>query len=304
MFHALTGSHEVHQWWEPLLEPGKPLDPARRPILAANLLGGCYGSSGPAPGDPSAEHFPDLTTGTSPGPTASCSRSWASPGSPWPPVVRWAAWWRSSGPGWPRCLPRVSWSLPRLRGLRPRPLGGMPRSGSPSKPIARWQGGHYAPGEGPAAGLAAARAIAMITYRSAIEFETRFGRRQTSPGRTVRCGVLPAAPGDKLVARFDAASYVSLMRSMDLHDVGDTGVAAEETRLRVNRLIGVGIDTDILYYPAEVEQWVASYAAAGVDARYREIKSPYGHDAFLTEWDQVVGVLQGGVERGLRSFKI
>ena len=59
VFHALTGSHEVDQWWGPLLGEGKPLDPARRPILAANLLGGCYGSSGPA----SAEGFPELTTG-------------------------------------------------------------------------------------------------------------------------------------------------------------------------------------------------------------------------------------------------
>jgi homoserine O-acetyltransferase len=86
---------------------------------------------------------------------------------------------------------------------------------------------------------------------------------------------------------------------MDLHDVGDTSFAAEETRPRVNRLIGVGIDTDILYYPAEVEQWVAAYAAAGVDARYREIKSPYGHDAFLIEWDGVEGILRealGGIE--------
>ena len=116
-------------------------------------------------------------------------------------------------------------------------------------------------------------------------------------GATRRAGQFDAEyylrrQGEKLVARFDAASYVSLMRSMDLHDVGDTGFAAEETRLRVNRLIGVGIDTDILYYPAEVEQWVAAYAASGVDARYREIKSAYGHDAFLIEWDAVDGVLR------------
>ena len=61
----------------------------------------------------------------------------------------------------------------------------------------------------------------MITYRSAIEFETRFGRRQTRRAGQFDAEYYLRRQGDKLVARFDAASYVSLMRSMDLHDVGD-----------------------------------------------------------------------------------
>ncbi len=136
----------------------------------------------------------------------------------------------------------------------------------------------------------------MITYRSAIEFETRFSRRETRRPGQFDAEYYLRRQGEKLVARFDAASYVSLMRSMDLHDVGDLSVAARETGLRVNRIIGVGIDTDILYYPAEVEQWVAEYAAAGLDARYRELASPYGHDAFLIEWDGVEGVLREALE--------
>jgi len=299
VFHALTGSHEVHQWWEPLLEPGKPLDPARRPILAANLLGGCYGSSGPAPGDPSAENFPDLTTGdlarvhgqlleelgitrlalaTGGSLGGMVALQWARLATvPTESVVVFAAPARTTAQA-------IGWNAAQRLAIEADP---------------RWQGGCYSPGEGPAAGLAAARAIAMITYRSAIEFETRFGRRQTRGAGQFDAEYYLRRQGDKLVARFDAASYVSLMRSMDLHDVGDTSVAAGQTRPRVNRLIGVGIDTDILYYPDEVEQWVAAYAAAGVDARYREIKSPYGHDAFLIEWDGVEGILRealGGIE--------
>ena len=132
----------------------------------------------------------------------------------------------------------------------------------------------------------------MITYRSGLEFDARFGRQSTRQPPLFDVDYYLRRQGEKLVARFDAASYVSLMRSMDLHDVGDRAVAARATRSRVQRIIGVGIDTDILYYPGEVRDWVERYSAEGVDARYREIRSPYGHDAFLIEWEEVEGVLR------------
>ena len=99
--------------------------------------------------------------------------------------------------------------------------------------------------------------------------------------------------GEKLVARFDPASYVTLMRTMDLHDIGNFAAAARETSTRVRHVIGVGIDSDILYLPAEVRDWVSAYRTEGVSAEYREIASLYGHDAFLIEWDQVQQILRG-----------
>jgi homoserine O-acetyltransferase len=156
-----------------------------------------------------------------------------------------------------------------------------------------WEGGNYAPGSGPVAGLEAARALAMITYRSGAEFQARFGRQSSrSPGLFDVEHYL-RRQGEKLVARFDAASYVTLTRTMDLQDVGDFASAAADTAARVGHVVGVGIDSDILYLPAEVRQWVSGYRAAGVKAEYREIASLYGHDAFLTEWDQVEGILRG-----------
>ena len=132
----------------------------------------------------------------------------------------------------------------------------------------------------------------MITYRSGIEFTDRFGRSSSrSPGRFDVDHYL-RRQGDKLVARFDAASYVSLMRAMDLHDVGDRAAAGRETAARVGTVIGVGVDTDILYLPGEVRDWTEAYRAAGANARYREIVSPAGHDAFLIEWDQVEAILR------------
>jgi homoserine O-acetyltransferase/O-succinyltransferase len=83
------------------------------------------------------------------------------------------------------------------------------------------------------------------------------------------------------------------MRSMDLHNVGDLVRAARETAARVRRVVGVGVDTDILYRAEEVRAWVDAYRRAGAPAEYREIVSTAGHDAFLVEWDQVAAILRG-----------
>jgi homoserine O-acetyltransferase len=155
-----------------------------------------------------------------------------------------------------------------------------------------WSDGSYEPGEGPAAGLAAARAVAMITYRSAAEFQARFGRTSARSEGLFDVEHYLRRQGEKLVDRFDAASYVALMRTMDLHDVGNLASAARETSSRVGQVVGVGIDSDILYPATEVRDWVAAYQAAGANAEYREIASLYGHDAFLIEWDQVEGILR------------
>src|SRR5690606_3193417 len=145
------------------------------------------------------------------------------------------------------------------------------------------------------AGLAAARAIAMITYRSEAEFEQRFGRRQPrGPERFDVDGYL-RHQGEQLVARFDERSYLTLMVAMDRHDLSVLEAAAAETAERVDRVVGVGIDSDILYPAAAVRDWVDRYRAAGAPAAYREITSIYGHDAFLIELHQVGAALTAGI---------
>jgi homoserine O-acetyltransferase len=156
-----------------------------------------------------------------------------------------------------------------------------------------WAGGNYPIGEGPVSGLAAARALAMITYRSGAEFQARFGRISSRFEGRFDVEHYLRRQGEKLVARFDAASYVALMRTMDLHDLGELCGAARETASRVGEVTGVGIDSDILYPAAEVQEWVAGYGAGGARAVYREISSLYGHDAFLIEWEQVDRILRG-----------
>lgn len=293
VFHALTGNADVEAWWGPLLGPGRALDTSRHAILSTNLLGGCAGSTSPIPWqsahrrpfprlsslDLARAHVPllahlgvrrvALATGGSLGGMVTLQWGRISP-VPVDRLVVFAAPAATSAQA-------IAWNAAQRMAIEADPA---------------WRGGTYPEGEGPTAGLAAARAIAMITYRSAGEFAERFGRTSTrTPGRFDADHYL-RRQGDKLVARFDAASYVALMDAMDLHDVGDPAAAARATAERVGEIVGVGVDSDILYYPAEVRDWVAAYRGAGANARYVEIASLYGHDAFLIEWDQVTAILR------------
>jgi homoserine O-acetyltransferase len=292
VFHALTGSADADAWWEPLIGPGRALDTSQRPVIAANLLGSCYGSSGPR--DVSDGSFPLLTT-------ADLARAHI-PLLAHLDITRVALATGGSLGG----MVALQWGL-----LTPVPVERLVVFAAPARTSAQaiawnaaqrlaieadpaWAGGRYLPGRGPSAGLAAARAIAMITYRSQLEFEERFGRRQTrTPGRFDVDHYL-RRHGQKLVDRFDARCYAALMQAMDLHDVGDPATAGRHTARTVEEVIGVGIDSDILYYPSEVRHWVGAYARGGATARYEEIGTPYGHDAFLIEFEQVERILRGG----------
>jgi homoserine O-acetyltransferase len=292
-FHALTGSADVEAWWGPLVGPGRALDTTRHAVLSANLLGGCYGSTGPTPWQ--AEHgrrFPRLSS-------LDLARAHV-PLLKHLGVRRLALVSGGSLGGmvalqWGRVSPvpvdrLVVFAAPAATSAQAIAWNAAQRMAIEADP--GWQDGRYREGDGPTAGLAAARAIAMITYRSAAEFEERFSRQSTRvPGRFDADHYL-RRQGDKLVARFDAATYVALMDAMDLHDVGDLAVAARETAERVGEVVGVGVDSDILYYPEEVRSWTAAYRAAGANARYVQITSLYGHDAFLIEWDQVSAILR------------
>jgi homoserine O-acetyltransferase len=148
-------------------------------------------------------------------------------------------------------------------------------------------------------GLALARQLAMTTYRSEADFDERFGRSIEPDGRPAIVSYLDHQ-GRKLVDRFDAATYRILAGAMDRHDIGagrgGIGVALRMLAAGGTRLTGVGIEGDILYGPAQVRALVDEAAAAGVDARYLELRSSKGHDAFLVEWVQLGAILGEALE--------
>jgi len=148
-----------------------------------------------------------------------------------------------------------------------------------------WNDGDY--DTQPAAGLGLARLIAMISYRSRVSFEERFGRRQAASDNGSSLFEIESYlryQGRKLVERFDAATYVCITHAMDAHDVtrGRGDLADVLARIRA-RTLCVGIGTDILY-PVDEQKDIAS-AIPG--ASYRVIDSRHGHDAFLIEFDQI-----------------
>jgi len=293
VFHALTGSADVEAWWGPLIGPGKALDTSRHAIVAANLLGSCYGSTGPR--EWASEHdepFPDL----SPADLALAHApllaqlgvdrlSLVTGGSLGGMVA--LEWGRRSTVAVDRL---VVFAAPAATSAQAIAWNTVQRMAIEADPA--WRRGRYLPDRGPTLGLAAARALAMITYRSGIEFDARFGRNSSRTEGRFDVDHYLRRQGDKLVARFDAASYIALMRAMDLHDVGKLEAAAQSTAARVRTVVGVGVDTALLYLPGEVRAWIDAYRAAGMDALYREIRSASGHDAFLIEWDQVEEILR------------
>jgi homoserine O-acetyltransferase len=290
--HALTGSADAAgDWWEPLIGRGRAFDTDRFGILGANLLGGRYGSTGPLSID---------------------SRSGRPYGADFPPIST-------------RDQARAFWLLldalgiDRLRLAVGGSLGGMVAlEVALVRPPAV---DHVVPIAAPAAtgamaiawnriqsalierlgdeGLALARQLAMTTYRSEADFDERFGRSSEPDGRPSVVSYLDHQ-GEKLLERFDGDTYRILAGAMDRHDIGEGrgGIDTALARLAASdvRLTGIGIVDDILYGPRQVRRLVDSAARAGVAARYREIRSTKGHDAFLVEWDQLTRLLREALE--------
>ncbi|RYE90493.1 MAG: homoserine O-acetyltransferase, partial [Cytophagaceae bacterium] len=145
------------------------------------------------------------------------------------------------------------------------------------------------PGGGDA-GLAAARAVALLSYRG----HDAYGNTQTEPDdsrlRDFRASSYQRYQGNKLVARFDAYSYVALTRAMDSHNLGRGrgGVAAALASISARTLV-LGITSDVLFPLAEQRE-----IAAGIPgAAYGELDSSFGHDGFLLETVKITAALEG-----------
>ncbi len=289
--HALTGSPDVERWWSPLLGPGRALDPTSDFVVCSNVLGGCYGTTGPTALGPDGRRwggsFPEVTIRDLVRVQAALLDAIG---------VRRVRLVVGGSLGGMQVL---EWALlhpDRVDAVAPIAVSArhsawcIALSESQRQAIAadpRWRGGHYAPGDAPEAGLAAARMIAMCSYRSRASFERRFSRETGEPGRFAVESWLHHH-GRQLVSRFDAASYVTLTRAMDAHDVGRGRGGWREALARVRApALVVSIDSDVLYPPVEQQE----LAAALPNARLAALCSPHGHDAFLIEGEAMNGLL-------------
>ena len=159
-----------------------------------------------------------------------------------------------------------------------------------------WQGGdYYGTGRSPDKGLSIARMAGMMTYQSAAGQWERFGRRKAGRpplyeefGGRFEVESYLQYQGEDLVGRFDANSYLYLLRAMDLYDVGLGYESAEEAFSRIEaEVLFVGISSDWLFPAREVRETAEATRRAGANAHYAEVDTKSGHDAFLKDWDEL-----------------
>ncbi len=295
--HALTGSADADDWWADLFGPGRALDPEQDYIVCANVLGGCYGTTGPtsrAQGafEPFGGTFPEITIRDIVNTQALLLDHLAvetldlvvggSMGGM--QVLEWAALYPD-----------------RVAAIAPIAVGptqsawGMALSEAQRQAIqadANYRGGRYPLGAGPAQGLAAARSMAMVSYRSPHNFESRFGREATADAYAVQSYL--RHQGTKLVDRFDANTYLTLLTAMDSHDVGrGRGSLVAALQAIEHPALVVGVSSDGLYPATEV----AAMASHLPNAELHEIDAPHGHDAFLIRVDELNDKLVDFIER-------
>jgi homoserine O-acetyltransferase len=164
-----------------------------------------------------------------------------------------------------------------------------------------WRNAGYDPDTQPLKGLALARAIAVCTYKSPELFTERFGRNPNrnneDPCRSLNdrydvAGYLDHQ-GAGFTRRFDANSYLVLSRAMDNFDL-TRGHRSEAVALRriVARVLLVGISSDWLFPATDILNLSERMRWAGVDASYEELSSSHGHDGFLTEADLLASLIR------------
>lgn len=312
VLHALTGDSHLTGpaspgqatagWWSGLVGPGKVLDPERWFIVAPNMLGGCQGSTGPASVAPDGlewgPRFPYLTIRDQVRAQLALTDALG--------IDRWAAVIGGSMGG----MQSLEWAVGHPDRLdRFAVLAAPPSSSADQIALNSVQneairmdpgfasGDYYnaEDGEGPHRGLALARRMALLNYRSPTELDDRFARSWQSGINPMGGGGRFAVEsyldfhGNKFTRRFDANSYLVLVDAMNSHDVGRDrdGIAAALSRATALGLV-LGIDSDRLF-PVPGQRTIARHLPNSLSGDEPVvISSPFGHDAFLIE-DALVG---------------
>jgi homoserine O-acetyltransferase len=285
-------------WWDAMIGPGKHVDTQRYCVICSNVLGGCYGTTGPssidpATGSPYGKRFPVVTV-----------EDWVrlqrrlmdQLGIPrWHAVMggslggQQALEWALAYPeALERCI--VLAASPRLssQGLGFNAVG---RHAIIEDP--KFAGGDYYGGAAPATGLAAARMLAHITCLSEQGMDHDFGRRlqgKDKPdfgfGIEFEVESYLDYQGRSFVERFDANSYLYITRAMDYYDAaarwGDGDLATACRRIRAATMVA-SFSTDWLYTPEQCRELAATLCRIGTPVTYVDLPSRFGHDAFLVE---------------------
>ena len=315
--HALTGdahaaarsdrATDAPGWWLDLIGPGRPVDTNRWFVVCANILGGCQGTTGPASIDPATgapygSTFPIVSIRDIVRTQAALADHLG--------IDRWHSVIGGSLGG----MQVLEWAVmfpDRMRSIVPIATC----AAATAQQIAystvqrfaisldpNWRGGDYydaEPGEGPHRGLAVARQLAHITYRTNQVFEQRYGLDTSDPldaftlWQRFEVESYLDYQGTKLVRRFDANSYLRICKAMDLHDIGRRrpgGVDGVLGRINVPALV-MSVSSDNLFWPEQQQRIVDGIRARHSRCALVTIDSPDGHDGFLLATDQIGAAL-------------
>jgi homoserine O-acetyltransferase/O-succinyltransferase len=312
ILHALTGDshvigapgpgHPTAGWWGDLIGKGKAIDTNRWFVVAPNMLGGCQGSTGPASHSPEgrewASRFPFITIRDQVAAQVAFSDQIG--------IERWAAVTGGSMGG----MQSIEWAVGYPDRVARVAILAAPAVSSADE-LARnsvqidairmdpgfADGDYYdaADGEGPHRGLALARRLALLNYRSPSELNDRFERSWQSGLSPLGGGGKFAVEsyldyhGNKFTRRFDANSYLTLVDAMNSHDVGrDRGGVAKALARATAKTLVLGIDSDRLFPVAEQELIARNLPNNILGTAAAVIPSNFGHDGFLIE-DSLVG---------------
>jgi len=305
VLHALSGdSHAAATpddpaagpgWWDGMVGPGAPIDTDRFFVVCPSVLGGCQGTTGPWSGAPDGRpyggRFPTVTIRDQVAVEAGLADALG--------IRRWAGVVGGSMGGmraleWCVGLPdrveravlvavgaaataeQIALCSLQVRAIRSDP--------------AYAGGDYYRTGARPDEGMALARGMGQVSYRTAAEFQQRFGRQAQAEEDPLKGGRFAIESylqhqGDKLASRFDPNSYIVLSEAMNQHDVGRGRGGAGPALAGVRAEVTVaGITTDRLY-PLSLQYELARLLPG--DREVTEIESDSGHDGFLLETDQV-----------------
>ena len=291
-------------WWEDIIGSGKAIDTDRWFVVCVNSLGSCKGSSGPASINPETGElyridFPELSLED----------------------VGNAGYELARGLGIDRLAALVGCSMggmsalgymPLQPGFAPAPVRVCTASRVQLFAIAfrslqreairldpKWNEGHYDDDRYPETGMNIARKLGVITYRSALEWRGRFGRirldadqRDEDPfGAEFQIESYLNAHARRFTRSFDPNCYLYLSRASDWFDLAEydgtfdpaTAVRNALAKMKLERALVIGVETDILF-PLEQQQQLANdLGATGTDTTFVGLDSPQGHDAFLVD---------------------
>jgi homoserine O-acetyltransferase len=327
--HALSGSaHAAGQldgdptrlgWWEETIGPGKAFDTDRFFVICSNVIGSCYGSTGPASIDPTTGkpyglHFPVVTIGDMVRAQVKlishlgidkllCVAGGSMGGMQ---VLEWAA----------HHPQRLRAAIPVATTAHHSPMliafSEVGRQAIYADPA--WNhGAYYDKTQKPDAGLAVARMVGHITYLSEESMHLKFGRRLQGHEKygyefetEFEVESYLKYNGHKFTQRFDANSYLYVTKAMDYFDLTqptDTLAAAFADSTHVKLLV-ISFTSDWLYPSYHSKQLVSALTAAGVDVTYLDVKSSWGHDAFLLEVETMTSLLGSFLGRLVREERV